>query len=119
MHSDHEQLQKLNVEIGSAEARGDKAFFEELLAPVFAMRRAGGNRMDDREQFIEAVAESAERVTEVESITLFESDRALVTCVVAMETAEGPKRFHNVRLFTRQAADAPWTLLAWANEPAS
>jgi hypothetical protein len=118
MQSDYEQLRTLNIEIGNAEGRGDTAFFEDLLAPVFAMRRADGKRMDDRGQFIAAVAESAERATEVESITFFEANRALVVCILAMETAEGTRRFHNVRLFTRQAADTPWKLLAWANEPA-
>jgi hypothetical protein len=117
MHPDYEQLRSLNVEIGNAETRGDSAFFDDLLAPVFAMRRADGKRMDDRGQFIAAVAESAERATEVESITFFEANRALVICIVAMETPEGLRRFHNVRLFTRQAADTPWKLLAWANEP--
>jgi hypothetical protein len=118
MQPGYEQLRTLNIEIGNAEARADTAFFEDLLAPVFAMRRADGERMEDRGQFMAAVAESAERATEVESITFFEANRALVICIVAMETPEGPRRFHNVRLFTRRAADTPWMLLAWANEPA-
>jgi hypothetical protein len=118
MQPDYEQMRTLNIEIGKAEARGDTAFFEDLLAPVFAMRRADGKHMDDRGRFIAALAESGERATEVDSITFFEANRALVVCIVAMETAEGTRRFHNVRLFTRQEAGTPWELLAWANEPA-
>jgi hypothetical protein len=41
MRDDYAGLRQLNVEIGYAETRGDTAFFEDLLAPVFAMRRAG------------------------------------------------------------------------------
>jgi hypothetical protein len=33
-----------------------------------------------------------------------------------METTEGERRFHNVRLFVRESPQAPWKLLAWANE---
>ena len=115
-HDDHEQLRALNVAIGEAETRGDSNFFDELLAPAFAIRRFDGKRIDDREQFISAVAKSAARTTEVESVTLFESDRALVVCVVTLADPGGAKRFHNLRLFTRQSSDSPWKLLAWANE---
>jgi hypothetical protein len=117
--ADYDELRALNIEIGNAEARGDRSFFDDLLAPVFAMRRADGKRMDNREQFISGVVESSNRATEIQSITLFDLNRALVVCVVMMETAEGPKQFHNLRLFTRQSADGPWKLLAWANEPTS
>ena len=119
MHSDHEELRALNVEIGNAEARGDTAFFEDLLAPAFAMRRADGKRIDDRTRFVSAVTKSAERSTEVHSITFFESNRALVVCTVALEDAQGTKHFHNLRLFIRESSDSPWKLLAWANEPSS
>jgi hypothetical protein len=105
-------LTALNVAIGEAESRGDKAFFEELLAPAFAMRRARGS-IDDRDAFLGGVKESAQRTTDVESVTLFAENRALVVCTVTMDG----ERFGNVRLFTREAADRPWQLLAWANEP--
>jgi hypothetical protein len=117
MQSDYEQLRALNVEIGEAESRGDSHFFEDLIAPVFVIRRADGRSLDDRTSFISAVAQSAQRTTEIQSITFFGANRALVECVVTMESSEGTKRFHNIRLFTRQAAATPWMLLAWANEP--
>jgi hypothetical protein len=117
MPSDYEVLRQLNIDIGKAEGRGDTAFFEMLLAPAFAMRRADGKRIDDRERFIASVAESAERLTQVHSITLFEGNRAIVACTITMETADGSKRFHNVRLFTRSSSSDLWQLLAWANEP--
>jgi hypothetical protein len=117
MPSDYELLRDLNVDIGAAETRGDKVFFEDLLAPAFAMRRADGKRIDDRTQFIAAVKESADRPTTVHSVTVFEGNRALVTCTVTMDTGQGLRQFHNVRLFTRPAAGDRWQLLAWANEP--
>jgi hypothetical protein len=117
MPSDYEFLRQLNIDIGKAEARGATEFFEELLAPAFAMRRADGKRIDDRERFIASVAESADRPTKVDSITFFEANRALVVCTVTMDTADGYKRFHNLRLFTRPSSSDRWQLLAWANEP--
>jgi hypothetical protein len=84
MRSDYELLRQLNIDIGEAEARGDTEFFEELLAPAFAMRRADGECIDDRERFIASVAESADRPTEVHSITFFQANRALVACTVTM-----------------------------------
>src|SRR5688572_22950288 len=117
MPSDYELLRQLNIEIGEAEARGDRAFFEGLLAPALAMRRADGKRIDDRDRFLAGVAESADRPTEVHSITLFEANRALVVCTLTTETADGSKHFHNVRLFTRASPGDRWQLLAWANEP--
>lgn len=118
MPTDDETLRSLNLEIGEAEARGDRPFFEDLLAPAFAMRRADGKRIEDRARFIASVATSARRRTTVHSITCFESNRALVECTVTMETAEGSKHFHNLRLFTRGRPSDRWQLLAWANEPA-
>ncbi len=76
MPSDYELLRTLNLEIGDGEAHGDAEFFEDLLAPAFAMRRADGKRTDDRGRFITSLAESADRSTEVNAITLFEANRA-------------------------------------------
>ena len=114
--SSYEELRLLNIRIGNAESRGDKRFFEELLAPAFAIRRADGRRVEDRKQFICAVAKSGRRTTKVNSMSL-EGNRAVVACVVEMETADGPKRFHNLRLFVRRSPRSAWKLLAWANEP--
>lgn len=116
MEREHEKLRALNVEIGERETLGDKSFFGELLAPAFAMRRAPG-AVVDRDRFIKDVKQSAPRQTDVESITPFEANRALVVCVVARGVGESAERFHNVRLFTRESPEADWKLLAWANEP--
>src|SRR5687768_7219364 len=43
-------MRRLNEEIGKAETDGNKEFFEELLAPAFAMRRADNKTIDDRDQ---------------------------------------------------------------------
>lgn len=119
MSSDHDELLRLNIAIGGAEARGDAAFFEKLLASAFAMRRADGKRTDDRERFIASVSMSADRPTDVHSIMFFERNRALVSCTVTMETPEGTTQFHNLRLFIRKTPRSAWKLLAWANEPAA
>jgi hypothetical protein len=114
MSTDRETLEAMNVEIGHAEARGDKAYFEELLAPAFAFRRVTGVIVD-RKQYIDAVAASAERKTRVRSITFAGNFRAIASCVVTMDTADGKKDFDNLRVFIR-TDDAGWKLMAWANE---
>jgi hypothetical protein len=38
-------------------------------------------------------------------MTFFMANRALVSCVVTMETADGTRRFRNARLFTRPSPD--------------
>jgi hypothetical protein len=91
MENNYQKLRALNIDIGRAEARGDKQFFETLLAHHFAMHRANGE-FDDRKGFLANVKESGERVTEIQSITFFEANRALVSCVVAMETSDGATR---------------------------
>jgi len=116
MQSDLEWLRSTNTEIGNAETQGNKAFFEALLAPSLAFRRAGGQVLD-RPAFIAAVSPSAKRSTNNQSITLLEKNRALVECTVTMEADGGAERFHNLRLFVREEPSKPWTLLAWANEP--
>ena len=116
MEGDSDLLASLNDDIVQAETRGDAPFFEALLAPVFAMRRANG-KTASREDFIKAVAPSAKRTTELEEVTLVGANRATVASVVTMDTDEGRKRFHNLRLFIRETPASPWLLLAWANEP--
>jgi hypothetical protein len=111
-----EWLRSTNIEIGNAETQGNKAFFEALLAPCLAFRRATG-QVVDRPAFIAGISPSAKRTTSIQSITLLENNRALVECTVTMEADGGAKRFHNVRLFVREGPSKPWKLLAWANEP--
>jgi hypothetical protein len=114
MGTDRDALETMNVEIGNAESRGDKAYFEDLLAPAFAFRRASGVIVD-RAQFIGAVAPSAPRKTTVRSITFAGHARAVVSCVVAMDVEGVSKNFDNLRVFVLDA-DKRWKLLAWANE---
>src|SRR5262245_48191966 len=114
MGTDREALEALNVDIGNAETRGDKAYLEDLLAPAFAFRRASGVVID-RKQFIDAVAASAQRTTTVRSITFAGRAREVVSCIVAMELQGVKKDFDNLRVFVR-ADDGQWKLLAWANE---
>jgi hypothetical protein len=113
----YDELRRLNDRIGHAEAGGDKRFFEELLAPAFAIRRADGRRIETREEFISGVTKSARRTTQVRSISIFDANRALVDCTVTMDGADGARRFHNLRLFVRRSARSEWKLLVWANEP--
>jgi len=116
MQSDLEWLRSTNIEIGNAETQGNKAFFEALLAPSLAFRRANG-QVVDRPTFIVGLGPSAKRTTNIQSIKLLEHNRALVECTVTMEA--DAKRFHNIRLFVREGPSKPWTLLAWANEPST
>lgn len=115
MSTDLHWLHDTNARIPAAETAGDRAFFEPLLAPLFAIRRASG-KIEGRDDFIAAVKASEKRTAEVLSIEVFGDTRAVVTSIVTMETAEGSKRFHNLRLFVREASGSSWMLLAWANE---
>lgn len=116
MLRDEDVLRELNLRIGVAESKGDRAFLDHVLAPVLAFRRANG-LVVDRAAFLDGVGPGDERQTEIESIRLLERDRAVVTCIVATGNGDQRKRFHNVRLFVR-AQDGDWKLLAWANEQA-
>jgi hypothetical protein len=126
------ELVRLNEEIAQREdqvAQDDAAtrtFFERLLAPVFAMRRAGGEqRHTDRAGYLGAIKPGPRKTADIEVV--FESPQcAVVTCVVRVRTAsdtpqngtnEHWQEFRNVRLFTRPTEQDRWQLLAWANEP--
>jgi Domain of unknown function (DUF4440) len=115
MSTDLQWLHDTNARIPAAETAGDRAFFEPLLAPLFAIRRGSG-KIEGRDDFLAAVKLSEKRTTEILSIELVGDNRAVVTSIVTMETAEGSKRFHNLRLFVREAPTGSWLLLAWANE---
>jgi hypothetical protein len=111
------ELGQLNLEITNAENHGNKEFFEVLLAPAFAFRRANA-AVVDRQQFLEALKAGGDRQTEPESIeiTLLGNSRALVECVVSMGALDKRMRFENARLFVKDE-NGQWRLLAWANEP--
>jgi hypothetical protein len=117
MSGDMDLLEELNMRIGMAESEGDKAFLrDEVLAPVLAFRRANGLCVD-RETFLKEVKPSPRRETKIESISLLGRERAIVTCIVAMDVGGEKKEFHNFRLFVR-SGDGKWRLLGWANEAA-
>jgi hypothetical protein len=115
---DANDLVQLNGEIAERETAGDTAWFDQLLAPQFAMRRANFAHMG-RAEFLAAVARSALRSTE-DVIVAHHTDRtAAVTCTVHMQQADGTwATYRNVRLFTRGSSTHDWHMLAWANEPA-
>ena len=78
------QLADLNVEIGRREAQADVAWFRDLLASQFVMRRANPDRDSvGRDAFLEALSHAApkERETRIESVVLVGTERAIVTCI--------------------------------------
>jgi hypothetical protein len=115
--SKDDELVALNDEIGKRETAGDAPWFERLLAPQFAMRRASMAHID-RDTFLEGVEPSAVRITTGIEV-LHRTDRAaFVTCVVRMQQTDGTsKNFRNARIFSRPDPSAAWQLLGWANEP--
>jgi len=108
-------LRALNVDIVVHESDGNTAYFEELLADEFAMRRADLTTFVDRETFIAGVAESPARINEDLDTVLQTDTVAVVRCTVATTKDGRPGRFNNVRLFVRAAEQDTWKLLAWAN----
>ena len=109
------ELADINVRIGLEESKGDegsKKWLDDVIAPMLAFRRASG-KLDGRIAYLKSIKESEPRETAIEGIHLH-GDRAIVRCVVTMRTAEGVKRYHNLRLFVR--LDGKWRLLGWANE---
>lgn len=115
MRPDEDVLRELNTRIGVAETEGDREFLAEVIGPVLAFRRANGVLVD-RASFLDGVKPSARRETEVTSVTLHGTARALVTCTVTLVDGEQRREFDNVRLFVR-ADGGQWRLIAWANEP--
>lgn len=114
MSHDIEELTKLNIALGEAETRGDRAWLDQHIASQLAFRRADGKTIDDRNTFLRKVAPSANRVTRVTSITIH-GDRAVVECLVSVKSQPEAKTFHNLRLFVRHEGN--WKLLGWANQP--
>ncbi len=117
MQDDIQALEQLNIQIGIEESKGDEAsreWLKSIIAPKLAFQRADKTTIDNREEFLAKVKPSDCRKTEVQSIDLYR-DRAVVTCIVTLKSANDERKFHNVRLFVRH--DREWKLLGWANEP--
>jgi hypothetical protein len=110
------RLRALNAAIGDAEARGDTAFFEALLAPAFAMVRPDGLRFDDRSGFLAALRPGPARRTRVESVVTYD-DRAVVTCTVAKGEGADAAVHRNIRVLSRPGPAGDWQLVAWVTEP--
>lgn len=111
-------LSGINVEIGHAEARGDRDFFESLLTPIFTMVRPDGLRFDDRASFLAALAPGPRRRTRVESVVTYD-DRAVVTSTVRKGEGADVMIHRNIRVFSRSFPQAGWKLVAWVTEPLS
>lgn len=112
MEADYGDLHSLNMEIGKAESEGNRRFFENLLAPAFAMSRANGVT-ETRETFLNHVMHSSPRSTQILSRSMLGTKTAAVTCLVEQDG----KTYENYRVFVRQSVNAPWRMLAWVNEP--
>ena len=106
-------LKKLNVEITEAEDRGDRKWFESVLAGDLAFRRSNG-LVVGKKQFLNDLKSRGHSKTEVESVKIYGKSRAIVTCVVTILIDGKNAQFHNIRLFVREGNN--WKLLGWANE---
>jgi Putative lumazine-binding len=117
MQDDIRTLEQLNIRIGVEETKGDdqsRSWLADAIAPKLAFGRADRTTIDNREEFLKRVKSSDPRETEIESIDLH-GNRAVVSCIVTLKSANGDKKFHNLRLFVRHEEE--WKLLGWANEP--
>jgi hypothetical protein len=114
MTTDNDELIQLNMDLGQAEARGDREWLSQHIAPQLAFLRADGKTIDDRASFLTKVSPSAPRETQIISIGIH-GDRAMVGCLVTVQSQTQAKTYHNLRLFVRH--EGIWKLLGWANEP--
>ena len=117
MRSLDQDLRQINIQIGDEESEGNVPFFEKLLAPTFAMRRANGV-LNNRSEFIKNVQPGPRRETIVHEIALLGERRALAHCTVRLLDSSSPGEFSNLRLFIRDSGTDEWLLMAWANERA-
>jgi hypothetical protein len=114
---DIQDLEWINLIISCKEDEGARDWFEDRIAPQFAIMRKDGKTFHDRATFLDKVTkrkpEEAERVTtDVKVISIPHNKvRAIVTCIVT----RGDEKFHNLRMFVK--IDNTWKILGWANEP--
>lgn len=82
MDFDIADLVMLNERIGEEESLGARQYLdEEVLAPAFAMSRANGSIVV-RDEYLSGIKTSAQRSTEVLSVSLLGQNRATVSCIV-------------------------------------
>jgi hypothetical protein len=121
-NDDQKTLKEINLNIAAYEQDGNWQALRDCLAvqqlrtggeaPILAFRRVTGACVDAR-AYLDAASKSAERKTEITSITREGEYIAIVRCLVEMDG----KKYRNVRLFVRNDVQSTdWKLLAWANE---
>jgi hypothetical protein len=105
-----QHLIQLNLAIGEKEDAGDREWFDALLAPAFAMRRANGTFVG-RDEFLAAVRQAETiRATDIVGVEAIGALRAVVRCVVTVAN----KRYDNLRIFVHDGKT--WMLVSWTNE---
>jgi hypothetical protein len=112
--TDQNELIQLNSDFGHAEASGDHEWLGQHIAPPLAFLRADGKTIDDRATFLSKVSPCSPGETQIISIDIH-GDRAMVACLVTVQSQTEAKTYHNLRLFVRH--EGTWKLLGWANEP--
>jgi hypothetical protein len=131
MTLDVDELINLNKEMALRENAGDSDWFENILAPEIAFRRASGVIID-REAFLSALKNPSNTLRtyeQTEGVEIAEN-LAVFKCIISTTSPSdnnsgntGPaddviKKFRNIRLFVKQKFedDSRWLLLGWANE---
>jgi len=131
MNLEEDELIKLNKELALRENAGDIDWFENVLAPEIAFRRASGVIID-REAFLSALKNPSNTLRSYEQTEGVEitENLAVFKCIISTtspsdnnsgktEPADNViKKFRNIRLFVKQRFkdDSRWVLLGWANE---
>ena len=118
--TDDAALISLNDRIIETENRGadgeSRAFLDNILAPVFAFRRASG-ALTDRDGYLNSLTSGGDRVVlGTYDITRAGKYRAIVSCRIQMTVGNVLREFDNLRIFVKNEG-MEWQLLAWANEP--
>jgi hypothetical protein len=105
-----QHLVQLNLAIGQKEDAGDREWFDALLAPAFAMRRANGAFVG-RDEFLASLQKAdTVRTTEIVGVEAIGQFRSEVRCIVSIAN----KKYDNLRLFVHDGK--AWLLVSWVNE---
>jgi mannose-6-phosphate isomerase-like protein (cupin superfamily) len=114
-------LAELNERIPSWEQHAESSMLESVLSERLLFRRADLSVVD-KERFLSALVEEGSAGAAVERTSgrarvWIGGDRAVVTVTVTTGPERSPRRFENVRFFTRDATS--WKLDSWLNRPLS